>query len=71
MNVEVKNMGELAFLTRATIVVPKVTPIIEIPPICQELSNQDKAQNSTLICDIGYPLEKNVMVLVTVTYVTF
>ena len=67
MNVEVNNMGEPAFLTRATIVIPKVTPIVEIPPICHELSNQDRAENYTLICDIGYPLEINVMVLVTVS----
>jgi hypothetical protein len=63
MNVVVKNMGEPAFLTRVTIVVPNVTPIVEIPPICHELSNQNKAENYTLICDIGYPLENNVMVL--------
>lgn len=67
MNVEVKNMGEPAFLTRATVVVPKVTPIVEIPPICHELSNQNREENYTLICDIGYPLEKNVRVLVTVS----
>jgi hypothetical protein len=67
MNVELKNMGEPAFLTRATVVVPKVTPIVEIPSICHELSNQDRAENYTLFCDIGYPLEKNVIVLFTVT----
>jgi len=67
MNVELKNVGEPAFLTRATVVLPKVTPIVEIPPICHELSSQNTAENCTLICDIGYPLEKNVMVLVTVT----
>jgi hypothetical protein len=68
MKVEVKNKGEPAFLTRVTVVVPKATPIVEIPPICHELSNQDRAENYTLICDIGYPLEKNVMVLVTVSF---
>jgi hypothetical protein len=68
MKVEMKNMGEPAFLTRATLVFPKVTPIIEIPPICHELLHQGRAENYTLICDIGYPLEKNVMVLFTVSF---
>lgn len=67
MNVEVENMGEPAFLTRATVVIPMVTPIVEIPPICHEPPNQNRAENYTLLCDIGYPLEKNVIVLVTIT----
>lgn len=67
MNVEVKNMGEPAVLTRVTVAVPKVTPIVENPSICQELPNQDRADNHTLICDIGYQLETNVIVLVTVS----
>jgi hypothetical protein len=66
MNLEVKNMGEPAFLTRVTVVIPKITPIVEIPPICDELPNQDTADNHTLICDIGYPLKTSVMVLVTI-----
>jgi hypothetical protein len=61
--VEVKNIGEPAFLTRVNLVIPKVTPIVEIPSICYDLSHQDEKETFTLICEIGYPLEKNVTVL--------
>jgi hypothetical protein len=63
MKVEVENIGEPAFLTRVNLVIPKVTPIVEIPSICYDLSNQDGKETSTLICEIGYPLEKNVIIL--------
>lgn len=65
LKVEVKNMGEPAFLTRAILTIPRVTPIVEIPSICHDLPNEDTIKTYTLICEIGYPLEKNVIFLVT------
>jgi hypothetical protein len=63
MKVEVKNMGEPAFLTSITLVIPRITPIVEIPSICHDLPNQDTTEIYTLVCEIGYPLEKNVIFL--------
>jgi hypothetical protein len=63
MKVEVKNMGEPAFLTRATLVIPRITPVVEIPSICHDLPDQDTTEIHVLVCDIGYPLEKNVIFL--------
>jgi hypothetical protein len=63
MKVEVENIGEPAFFTHVNLVIPKVTPIIEIPSICYDLSNQESKETHVLVCDIGYPLEKNVIIL--------
>jgi hypothetical protein len=70
IKVEVENVGEPAFLTRINLVIPKVTPVVEIPSICYELSSQEKKETSTLICEIGYPLEKKVNILFTSFFMT-
>jgi hypothetical protein len=70
MKVEVKNVGEPAFFTRVILVIPRVTPIIEIPSICYDLSNQDRKETYTLICEIGYPLERNVIILFITLFMT-
>jgi hypothetical protein len=67
MKVEVENIGEPAFFTRVNLLIPKVTPIVEIPSICYDLSNQDRRETYALVCEIGYPLEKNVII----TFITF
>jgi hypothetical protein len=67
MKVEVENIGEPAFFTRVNLVIPKVTPIVEIPSICYDLPNQDRKETFALVCEIGYPLEKNVIIL----FITF
>lgn len=63
MKVEVKNMGEPAILTSVSLEIPRITPIVEIPSICHDLANQDSKEIYTLVCEIGYPLEKNVIFL--------
>ncbi|XP_023711534.1 integrin alpha-9 isoform X2 [Cryptotermes secundus] len=59
IRLEVENIGEPAFFTRVNLIIPKVTPVVEIPSICYDLSNQDRKETYVLVCDIGYPLEKN------------
>jgi hypothetical protein len=67
MKVEVENVGDPAFFTRINLIIPKVTPIVEIPSICYDLSNQDRKETYALVCELGYPLERNVIIL----FITF
>lgn len=62
IRLEVENIGEPAFFTRVNLMIPKVTPVVEIPSICYDLPNQDRKETYALVCDIGYPLEKNVII---------
>lgn len=61
MEVEVMNVGEPAFLTRAILSIPRVTPLVRIPPTCQDATDKHTTGTHTLVCDFGNPLERNVM----------
>jgi len=55
------NLGEPAFLTRAILSIPTVTPLVRIPPTCQDATDKHTTGTQILICDFGNPLERNVM----------
>jgi hypothetical protein len=61
MEVEVMNLGEPAFLTRAILSIPTVTPLVRIPPSCQDATDKHTTGTQILLCDFGNPLERNVM----------
>jgi len=61
MEVEVINFGEPAFLTRAILSIPTVTPLVRIPPTCQDATDKHTTGTQILLCDFGNPLERNVM----------
>ncbi|KDR08411.1 Integrin alpha-PS3 [Zootermopsis nevadensis] len=64
MEVEVQNIGEPAFLARLVLVIPRVTPLVRIPPNCQDSTEKHATEVQTLVCDIGNPLEKNNTIIV-------
>jgi hypothetical protein len=61
MEVDVKNIGEPAFLARAVLGIPRVTPLVRIPPNCQDSTEKHTTGAQILVCDIGNPLERNVI----------
>jgi hypothetical protein len=62
MEVEVLNIGEPAFLSRVALGLPRATPLIRIPPTCQDSTDKHTSETQILLCDIGNPLERNVIV---------
>jgi len=53
------NLGEPAFLTRAILSIPTVTPLVRIPPTCQDATDKHTTGTQILLCDFGNPLERN------------
>jgi hypothetical protein len=70
MEMEVMNIGEPAFLTRAILSIPTVTPLVRIPPTCQDATDKLNTGAQILVCDFGNPLEGNVMwFLITICFI--
>jgi hypothetical protein len=63
MEVEVLNVGEPAFLSHATLGIPRVTPLVRIPPTCHDSTDKHTSETQILVCDIGNPLERNVIII--------
>jgi hypothetical protein len=61
MEMEVLNIGEPAFLSHVALVIPRVTPLVRIPPICHDSTDKHTSETQILVCDIGNPLERNVI----------
>ncbi|PNF29696.1 hypothetical protein B7P43_G13069, partial [Cryptotermes secundus] len=59
MEVEVLNIGEPAFLSHVAMAIPRVTPLVRIPPICHDSIDKHTSETQILVCDIGNPLERN------------
>ena len=71
MEVEVTNMGEPAFLARTILSIPTVTPLVRIPPTCEDATDKHTTGTQVLFCDFGNPLEKNVMYFFFICFIRF
>jgi hypothetical protein len=65
MEVEVLKIGEPAFLSRVAVLIPRATPLVRIPPTCHDSTDKHTGESQILVCDIGNPLEKNVIMFLS------